>query len=230
MIRAAIPGIALLLTTVGAVACTGSDPNSTDSDGGTSTGQASTDPGSTGPGSTGESTGGSVTDSGTGGTSTTGVTTTDGSESTSPTSSGGTTGEEPPSAAACAMDGGICIGAGSCGPAGGTVAPSSPGGCKFDDGPAECCVPPDPKPNAMNCTDAGGICAPIGGCLDAGGYFTSNDAGCDMGASFTCCVPHDRCGAQTIECCDGAAVFLPSCDDGMQVCTIGRAVPLGTCL
>lgn len=158
-------------------------------------------------------------------TSTTGV-----SSTTSDTTTAGGTTEGPPSAAACGMDSGICVGAGECAPANGTVAPSSPGGCFFDDGPAECCVPPAPKPDAMTCADAGGLCAPIGGCLDAGGYLTTIDAGCDFQGLFACCVPHDRCGDQTFECCDGQAVFNPSCDNGMFVCSVGTPTPIGTCL
>lgn len=128
------------------------------------------------------------------------------------------------------MQGGICMGAGTCAPAGGTVAPSSPGGCFFDDGPAECCVPPAPLPDAMTCAEAGGLCAPIGGCLDAGGYLTSIDAGCEFQGNFACCVPHDRCGEQTIECCDGPTVFNPTCDAGVFVCPAGVPMPIGTCL
>ena len=47
---------------------------------------------------------------------------------------------------------------------------------------------------------------------------------------FACCVPHDRCGDQTFECCDGQAVFNPSCDNGMFVCSVGTPTPIGTCL
>ncbi|HMY20060.1 MAG TPA: hypothetical protein PKA58_27225 [Polyangium sp.] len=143
---------------------------------------------------------------------------------------GGGMGGGGPSALACQMAGGICIAAGTCTPAGGTVAAGSPGGCFFDDGPAECCIPTQPKMNPTTCAEAGGLCAPIGGCLDAGGYFTSVTMGCDMGASFTCCVPHAQCGDATIECCDGQAVFNPSCDKGMLVCQFGMPVPKGTCL
>lgn len=135
-----------------------------------------------------------------------------------------------PSALACQMAGGICIAAGTCTPAGGTVAATSPGGCFFDDGPAECCVPTDPKMNPTTCAEAGGLCAPIGGCLDAGGYFSPTTTGCDMGPSFTCCVPHKQCGEQTIECCQPPTVFNPSCENGMFVCQFGMPVPKGTCM
>lgn len=152
------------------------------------------------------------------------------STGTGTTSTSTSTTDGPPPAAACGMEGGICIAAGSCAPAGGTVAPSSPGGCFFDDGPAECCVPPGPVPDAMTCAEAGGLCAPIGGCLDAGGYLTSIDGGCEFQGVFACCVPHDRCGDQTIECCDGPTVFNPTCDAGVFVCPAGVPMPIGTCL
>ena len=135
-----------------------------------------------------------------------------------------------PSALACQMAGGICLPQGACATANGTVAAMSPAGCAFDDGPAECCVPPAPKMNPATCAEAGGLCAPIGGCLDAGGYFTSTNAGCAMGASFTCCVPHGQCGDQTIECCEPQTVYNPSCDKGMFVCQFGMPVPKGTCM
>lgn len=134
-----------------------------------------------------------------------------------------------PSALACQMAGGICLPQGACAPAGGTVAAGSPAGCFFDDGAAECCVPTDPKMNPTTCAEAGGLCAPIGGCLDAGGYFTSTTTGCDMGASYTCCVPHKQCGDQTIDCCEPQTVYNPSCDNGKFVCQVGMPVPKGTC-
>jgi hypothetical protein len=130
----------------------------------------------------------------------------------------------------CAADGGICVGADTCVQQGGSIAPSSPGGCTFDDVEAECCVPPPPKPGATTCTDTGGVCAPIGGCLAVDGYITSIDDGCEFQGLYACCVPHDRCGDQTIECCDGDAVFNPVCDDGVFACTAGDPVPIGTCL
>lgn len=156
-------------------------------------------------------------------TGTTGTTTT-----TTPTT-GADTGNAPP-AAECAVAGGICIEKGGCVKGGGSIAAASPGGCAFDDGPAECCVPPAAKPKPETCRDAGGLCAPIGGCLDAGGYFTSVTTGCEFSSTFACCVPHDRCGEQTIECCTDRAAFNPSCDNGAFVCMTGEPVPNGTCM
>jgi hypothetical protein len=141
-----------------------------------------------------------------------------------------TTGGDPPPAAVCQGVGGICVPQGACAAASGAVPPESPGGCFFDDGTAECCVPPAAKDNPTTCAEAGGLCAPIGGCFDAGGALTTIDGGCDMGASYACCVPHSACGDATIECCDGAAAFRPACDLGEFVCTVGDAVPVGTCL
>lgn len=138
-------------------------------------------------------------------------------------------GSSGPKALECQKAGGICVAQGECAIAGGSVAATSPGGCFFNDGPAECCVPTAPKMNPTTCAEAGGLCAPIGGCLDAGGYFTSTTAGCDMGGSFTCCVPNAQCGEQTIECCEPMTVYNPNCDEGMFVCPLGMPVPKGTC-
>jgi hypothetical protein len=133
-----------------------------------------------------------------------------------------------PSASTCQNAGGICTSQGACEQANGTVVGSS-AGCAFDDVAAECCIPPAPQPNPTTCAEAGGLCTGIGGCLDAGGYFTSTDAGCDSGPSSICCVPHVRCGEETIECCHGSWVARPSCDNGELVCTSGNPVPSGTC-
>ncbi len=133
-------------------------------------------------------------------------------------------------AGACAAEGGICVAVGDSARQGGAVAPSSPGGCFFDDGDAECCVPPPAKPGATTCSETGGICAPIGGCLAVEGYLTTIDDGCEFQGLFACCVPHDRCGDQTIDCCDGDAVFNPACDDGEFVCVAGQPEPVGSCL
>lgn len=143
------------------------------------------------------------------------------------TSTSGTTGEP---LGACAADGGICMGANTCVAEGGTIAPSSPGECHFDDIDAECCIPPPAKPDPATCTEAGGLCAPIGGCLQTGGYFTTNDAGCEFMGNFACCVPHDACGELTIECCDGQAAYNPACNEGVFACEVGEPVPVGTCL
>jgi hypothetical protein len=145
-----------------------------------------------------------------------------------PTTSG-TTGDSP-AAAECEMAGGVCIGKGGCAMAGASVAATSPGGCSFDDGPGECCVPPAAKPKPKTCADAGGLCAPIGGCLDAGGYFTSIDKGCEFSGTLACCVPHERCGEQTIECCTDTASYGPACDNGKFVCMTGKPMPRGMCL
>lgn len=127
----------------------------------------------------------------------------------------------------CEKADGVCVPAGSCAPQGGSVENGSTE-CHFDDGPAECCDPPEPKANPANCADEGGVCAPIGGCLQAGGYFTKTDP-CNMGPSFRCCVPHSVCGDQTIDCCEGGAVFNPSCDGGQFVCVVGQPAPVGQC-
>lgn len=191
-----------VLVMSGLLACQPSEPNDTETNG--ATGMT----GTTGAGST--STG------------------TTASETTTPTT-GASTGESF-AAAECEAAGGICMGAGGCVMAGGSIAQTSPGGCEFADGPAECCIPPAAKPKPMTCVDAGGLCAPIGGCLDAGGYFTSIDTGCEFSGNFACCVPHDRCGEQTVECCTDRAAFNPSCDDGAFVCMTGEPVPNGTCM
>lgn len=208
---ALVTAIALLLP----LGCSGDDGGS-----GTST----TDATSSGSGTTAGTTGSSSTSAG-------GTETSSGSSgSTSGSTSGTTTGGEPPPAAVCEQAGGICVPQGNCAAANGTVPPESPGGCFFDDVTAECCVPPAPQDMPTSCAEAGGLCAPIGGCFDAGGALTTIDAGCDMGVAYACCVPHSYCGDATIECCDGAAVFRPACDEGEFVCTVGVPVPVGTCL
>lgn len=171
--------------------------------------------------------GGTTTTSSTGTTSHTGSGGTGTTTSSSHTGGGGTGGALP--AAVCEAAGGICMAGGSCASAGGTVPASSPGGCAFDDGPAECCVPPAPKPSPTTCAEAGGLCAPLGGCFDAGGALTSTTAGCDLPPPFTCCLPHSICGDATIECCTDTTIYRPSCDGGKFVCTLGTAVPAGTC-
>lgn len=193
--------IACMLVTAGLLACSEpAGPGDTASSGSSST-----------TGATGTSTG------------------TTGTGTMTPTTTGATTGDSP-AAAECADAGGICIGKGGCAMGGGSLAAASPGGCAFDDGPAECCVPPAGKPRPRECSDAGGLCAPIGGCLDAGGYFTSVTTGCEFSGTFACCVPHDRCGEQTIDCCTDTAVFGPACDAGEFVCMTGEAKPRGTCM
>lgn len=213
--------IAFSLVLAAPLACIDPDPAGTDSATGTAT---------TGTATITDSTDSTATQGTTGGTDTTDATGTQGTDPTTGVATG-STGEPPPPppAAVCGMAGGICVGQDTCAMAGGTVAADSPGGCFFDDGPAECCIPPAPKPGAMTCADAGGLCAPIGGCLDAGGYLTSNDAGCEFQGNFACCVPQAQCGPQTIECCTDSAVYNPTCDDGMFVCLDGMPVPFGTC-
>ncbi len=49
-------------------------------------------------------------------------------------------------------------------------------------------------------------------------------------SNFACCVPHDRCGEQTIDCCTDMASFSPSCDSGKFVCRTGEPTPRGTCM
>jgi hypothetical protein len=146
---------------------------------------------------------------------------------------GGTSGQggaAPFEAAECAMAGGVCVPAGRCAPEGGAVAPVGVGGCQFDDGPAECCVPPAPQPSGTSCRDFGGVCAPIGGCLAAGGYFTPEEGDCGPNPSSSCCVAHSRCADQTpIDCCQDGATFRPACDDGRLVCVVGEPRPVGAC-
>jgi hypothetical protein len=131
----------------------------------------------------------------------------------------------------CLLSGGLCLPSGACTAAVGTVA--ALGGCSFSDGPAECCVPLAPKAEPrVTCGDHGGVCAPIGGCLQAGGWMTPPSTGtaCNMGPSYTCCVPHAQCGEPTMDCCSGTAVFRQACADGTLLCSVGDPVPLGTCL
>ncbi|WP_235880455.1 hypothetical protein [Polyangium aurulentum] len=133
-------------------------------------------------------------------------------------------------ASECQQAGGICVSRCSCARDNGTVAASSPAGCDVDGVPAECCVPPLPQQNPTTCAEAGGLCTGIGGCLAAGGHYTSTDAGCDDRPGIVCCVPHDRCGEETIECCMGSWVAYPTCDNGMLICPMGGTpVPKGTC-
>jgi hypothetical protein len=134
-------------------------------------------------------------------------------------SSGGGGGASPFPAAACGKAGGVCVSAGSCAEAGGKVT-SDPGGCHFDDGPAECCVPPAPNPDGKQCADLGGICTPIGGCLSAGGQFTPQDPCTDP--EQACCVASASCGTATIKCCEGGTTFRPACDNGKFVCVVGQ--------
>lgn len=196
--------IAFVLVTSGLLACPGpSGPNDTESSG---------------------------TTGGTGSTGSTGTGSSTGTDTDTPTPTSGSSTGDGPAAAECEMAGGICIAQGSCAEAGGSVAATSPGGCEFADGPAECCVPPAAKPDPKDCANAGGLCAPIGGCLDAGGYFTSIDKGCEFSGNFACCVPHDRCGEQTIDCCTDTASFNPACDNGVFVCMTGDPMPKGTCM
>jgi len=200
---ASTPAMVLALVASGLLACTEPDaPKDTEAIGST--------------GSTGASTG-LATDS-------TGKTASEPPTSTT----GASTGDAPP-AFECGQAGGVCIAKGGCAEGGGEVAAASPGGCDFDEGPGECCVPKASKPNPKTCEDAGGLCAPIGGCLDAGGYFTSFDKGCEFSGTFACCVPHERCGEQTIDCCTDGATFNPSCDSGEFVCLTGEAKPKDSC-
>jgi hypothetical protein len=110
-----------------------------------------------------------------------------------------------------------------------TVLPNDAGGCHFDDGPAECCVPKSPSPAPADCVGAGGVCTSVGGCLDATGYQTTPKTGCPVDASTVCCVPHSYCGDETVDCCSGQTVFSPSCVGGKFVCEAGQMKPKGTC-
>ena len=132
-----------------------------------------------------------------------------------------------PEAAACEKAGGICVEKGTCANQGGTVAAESPGGCKFGDVPAECCITPAPKPDPATCAEAGGICASIAGCLMSGGYFTATGYECSSPGS--CCVPHGSCGDKTIDCCTSSVLYNAACEGGKFVCVVGSPVPVGTC-
>ena len=133
---------------------------------------------------------------------------------------GGEGGASPLPAAECGNAGGVCLSKGTCATTGGKVT-ADPGGCHFDDGPAECCVPPLPNPGGKTCADLGGICTPIGGCLSADGHFAAEDSCTDPGQA--CCVPFAACGPETIKCCEGGTTFRPACDqNGKVVCVVGQ--------
>ena len=142
-----------------------------------------------------------------------------GGSSAGSSGSGGAGGGSPLPAADCAKAGGVCVAMGACTQSGGKVTPD-PGGCHFDDGPAECCVPPAPNPDGSTCADLGGICAPIGGCLGAGGQLTAQNS-C-AAPEQACCVPAATCGTATIKCCEGGTTFRPACDRGKFVCVAGQ--------
>jgi len=113
----------------------------------------------------------------------------------------------------------VCVAKGSCATSGGKVT-ADPGGCHFDDGPAECCVPPPPNPDGKMCSDLGGICTPIGGCLSSGGQFTAQDPCSEP--EQACCVSAATCGTPTIKCCEGGTTYRPACDGGKFVCVVGQ--------
>jgi hypothetical protein len=129
----------------------------------------------------------------------------------------------------CPAQGGICVLAGECNSLGGTVPEGASGGCHFDDGDAECCIPPEPQPSGTSCTEVGGVCTSIGGCLQSGGYSTPPEISCEGGVGITCCVAGDRCGEVDIECCADGTTFRPACDAGEFVCVAGEPHPLGSC-
>lgn len=133
--------------------------------------------------------------------------------------SGGGGGAAPFPAAECGKAGGLCVSQGTCAQSGGKVT-ADPGGCHFDDGPAECCVPPAPNPDGKTCADLGGICAPIGGCLSAGGHFTPQNPCAEP--EQNCCVASATCGPESIKCCEGGTTFRPACDGGKFVCVVGQ--------
>ncbi|MFO0756536.1 MAG: hypothetical protein U0359_08605 [Byssovorax sp.] len=214
---------ALFLSLAGAPAgCGGS---------GTTTSTTTSSTSTTTSGGTGGS-GGSTSTTGTGGSGTGGTGTGGngtGGNGTGGNGTGGSGGSQF-EAQACADAKGVCVGQGECVPAGGTVVGNGPSGCHFDDVPvAECCAPPKAKPSPVTCNDQGGICGTVTGCLEAGGYFTSNKADCNGGPIAVCCVPHSACGDQTIDCCDGGAVYNPACDNGKFMCVIGSPAPVGMC-
>ena len=208
---------AFLLSASAVVACSSSSQNAAGGSGGTATTSSAT---------TGTSTSSATGTGAAGGTSSSSTTTTTGTGGTGGT--GGSGGQF--TAEACEKAGGVCVSQGTCAQFGGQVPSSSPDGCHFDDGAAECCVPPSAKPSPTDCVEAGGLCSPVGGCLDAGGYITSNNGGCVSTTELVCCVPHKACGDQTIECCTDSTIFNPSCDNGMFVCQEGSPVPKGTCM
>lgn len=126
----------------------------------------------------------------------------------------------PAEAEACAAAGGTCVGAGSCG---GTVDEAASSSCHFDDGPADCCIPPEPAASGDSCAELGGVCAPVGGCYQTNGWFAPDDGGCEaeLGPVGVCCLPHDACedwGTQL--CCAESSAYVPNCDRGEVVCTV----------
>jgi hypothetical protein len=131
--------------------------------------------------------------------------------------------ELPFEAAACAGAGGVCVQAGTCGPLGGELGADAVGGCNFDGAEAECCIAPEPEADdAPTCTGRGGVCTSVGACLQAGGHSAPPEVACEGGPGATCCLPYDRCGEVTIECCSEGATFRPACEGGELVCAFGE--------
>ena len=175
----------------------------------------------------------------TSGSDTSGSDTSDTTTDTADTSGGGDTGdsgvfpgfdlatcdgghEDPtPQAPECANAGGICVASGNCST--GTHLEALDGDCAFDDGPGNCCVPPEPAATGDSCADMGGVCSPIAGCGMVDGWF-ANATDC-TGVNNICCVTEDSCpGQEDITCCSRDERGVPTtqfdaaCDRGTLEC------------
>ena len=155
-----------------------------------------------------------------------------GSDSGGGDAAGGTGGNDnqgdgggaPTDPSSCADSGGICVSLGTCQEQAGTVAEAADD-CHFDDGVAECCVPPDVQPDGTTCAELGGICTSIGGCLQSGGNPALPEIACEGGVGAVCCTAHDVCGDANIECCSAGVHYRPACDNGEFVCPVGEPCP-----
>ncbi len=80
---------------------------------------------------------------------------------------------------------------------------------------------------ADTCTELRGACTSVGECLQEDGYFTPESV-CG-GPQAVCCVPHERCGTETIVCCGDGVTFRPACNsDGEFVCVVGEPAAVGS--
>ena len=133
-----------------------------------------------------------------------------------------------PSATGCAAEGGVCTAGGTCVSGGGTRLTAHDAECAFDDGPGECCLPPEAAATGDSCNDLGGVCAPIAGCGMVDGWFAGTAENMnDCGFPQVCCVPEDTCEGQETEICcyeeNGVPMtqYVPTCDRGDRVCLPG---------